>query len=56
MSGTVSEVNSALDDEPELLNRDPYGAGWIFTLTVADPGEVDALLDAAGYQHLVESA
>lgn len=56
VSGEVSAVNSALDDEPELLNRDPYGAGWIFTVTVADPTEADALLDAAAYQHLVEEA
>ena len=56
VSGEVSAVNSALDNEPELLNRDPYGAGWIFTVTVTDPSEADALLDAAAYQHLVEPA
>ena len=56
VSGEVSAVNSALDNEPELLNRDPYEAGWIFTVTVTDPSEADALLDAAAYQHLVEPA
>jgi glycine cleavage system H protein len=56
VSGKVSAVNSALDDEPELLNRDPYGAGWIFAVTVLDPSEAGALLDAAAYQHLVEQA
>ncbi len=54
VSGTVSAVNEALSDEPERLNTDPYGEGWIFTVTMADPGELDALLDAAGYQALVE--
>jgi glycine cleavage system H protein len=56
VSGKVAAVNEALNDEPELLNRDPYGAGWIFTVSVADPAEADTLLDAAAYQHLVESA
>ena len=56
VSGEVAAVNGALDNEPELLNRDPYGAGWIFTISLADPGEADALLDAAAYQHLVEQA
>jgi glycine cleavage system H protein len=56
VSGKVTAVNEALNDEPELLNRDPYGAGWIFTVSVADPAEADTLLDAAAYQHLVESA
>ena len=56
ISGEVSAVNSALDDEPELLNRDPYGAGWIFAVALVDPSEAGALLDAAAYQHLVEQA
>jgi glycine cleavage system H protein len=54
VSGTIAAVNDTLGDEPERLNRDPYGEGWIFTLTLADPGELDALLDATAYQHLVE--
>jgi glycine cleavage system H protein len=56
VSGTVSAVNEALADEPERINRDPYGEGWIFTLTMIDAGELDALMDAAAYQHLVEQA
>jgi glycine cleavage system H protein len=56
VSGTVSAVNEALADEPERINRDPYGDGWIFTLTMIDAGELDALMDAAAYQHLVEQA
>ena len=56
VSGAVTAVNEALADEPERVNRDPYGDGWIFTLTMVDAGELDALMDAAAYQHLVEQA
>jgi len=56
VSGAITAVNETLADEPERLNRDPYGDGWIFTLTMVDAGELDALLDAAAYQHLVEHA
>ena len=56
VSGTIASVNEALNDEPERLNRDPYGEGWIFTITMADAGELDALLDAAAYQQMVETA
>jgi len=56
VSGTVSAVNEALADEPERINRDPYGDGWIFTLTMIDASELDALMDAAAYQHMVEEA
>jgi glycine cleavage system H protein len=56
VSGVVTAVNTALDDQPERLNQDPYGEGWIFTLRMADPAELATLLDAAAYQHLVEHA
>ncbi|HEY6318434.1 MAG TPA: glycine cleavage system protein GcvH [Acidimicrobiia bacterium] len=56
VSGTVAAVNEALADEPERVNRDPYGDGWIFTLTMVDAGELGTLMDAAAYQHLVEQA
>jgi len=56
VSGKVAAVNEALADEPERVNRDPYGDGWIFTLTMVDASELDALMDAAAYQHLVEQA
>ena len=56
MSGKITAVNATLTDQPERLNQDPYGEGWIFTLQITDPGELDALLDAAAYQHLVENA
>jgi len=54
VSGLIAEVNEQLVDEPELLNRDPYGAGWIFVVELADASEVDALLDAGAYRQLVE--
>jgi glycine cleavage system H protein len=54
ISGTIVEVNDALADAPERLNQDPYGEGWICVLDVADPSELDGLLDAAGYRALVD--
>ncbi len=53
VSGTVVEVNSELGDEPQRLNEDPYGAGWICLIEPSDPSELDALLDAAGYSALI---
>jgi glycine cleavage system H protein len=55
VTGTIVEVNETLTDAPEQVNADPYGAGWIFVVELADPSEVDALLDAAAYQALVEA-
>ncbi len=49
LSGTVAEVNAALDGAPELLNTEPYGEGWILKLTVSDPAELDALMDHEAY-------
>jgi glycine cleavage system H protein len=54
LAGTVTEANPDLTDAPEKLNEDPYGDGWIFTLTLSDPSQVDQLLDAAGYRGLIE--
>ena len=48
-SGTVTEVNEALRDAPELLNSDPFGEGWIVRVELADPSELDALMDAEAY-------
>ena len=56
VSGTVSAVNTALEDHPELLNSDPYGEGWICSITMSDPTELDGLLDAAAYAALTETA
>jgi len=51
VTGTVTAVNAALADQPELLNEDPYGAGWICEITIA--GATPELLDAAAYSSLV---
>jgi len=53
VSGTVVAVNAALSDNPELLNSDPYAAGWLCDIEMSDPGQVDALLDAAAYEALI---
>ena len=55
VAGTVVESNAALDDNPELLNEDPYGKGWFCVLEVADPKVVDSLMDAAAYRAFVTS-
>lgn len=52
ISGTVTEVNDALRSGPELLNTDPFGAGWIAKVELADATEPDGLLDAAAYAEL----
>ena len=54
LSGTVVARNDRLADEPELLNTDPYGAGWLVEIEPTDPGHVEDLLDAAGYRELTE--
>ncbi|WP_142684222.1 glycine cleavage system protein GcvH [Chitinophaga polysaccharea] len=53
VAGTVSEVNPELEASPELVNQDPYGKGWMVKVTVTNPADVEALLDAAAYQALV---
>ena len=53
VAGTVTEKNPALDTQPELVNQDPYGQGWMIKMTVKNPEEVQALLDAAAYEALV---
>jgi glycine cleavage system H protein len=50
LTGTVTEVNTALDQTPELVNSDPYGAGWLLRVRVADASAADGLLDADGYR------
>jgi glycine cleavage system H protein len=55
VSGVISAVNDALGEQPELVNQDPYGDGWMFEMEVGDPSEVGALLDAAAYKALTES-
>ena len=53
VSGTVTEVNSAIADSPELVNEDPEGDGWFFRLKLSDPSECDELLDADEYRKLI---
>jgi glycine cleavage system H protein len=54
VAGAVLEVNADLEASPELVNSDPYGAGWIAVLTPDDPAAVAALLDAAAYRQLTD--
>jgi glycine cleavage system H protein len=53
VSGTIYEVNPSLNNSPELVNSDPYGEGWMIKMTVNDPADVQALMDAAAYAKLV---
>ena len=55
VSGDVTEVNEGLVDSPETLNSDPYGAGWLFKMTLGDKDGLDDLMDAAAYEELVAS-
>ncbi|HVE19751.1 MAG TPA: glycine cleavage system protein GcvH [Ilumatobacteraceae bacterium] len=54
VSGTVVAVNDALANGPDALNSDPYGAGWICEIEMSNPSDIDGLLDAAGYQALID--
>jgi glycine cleavage system H protein len=53
VSGKVTAKNDAIDGNPEVVNKDPYGEGWIIKAEMTDPSEVDALLDAAAYRALI---
>src|SRR5258705_806766 len=53
IAGTVTEVNPALTANPELVNTDPYGEGWMVKVTVTNPADVNALLDAAAYEKVI---
>ncbi len=54
VSGTVTEGNAALGDDPSLVNSDPEGAGWFFRLTLSDAGELGGLMDDAAYKAFVD--
>lgn len=57
VTGEVIAVNEQLEDEPELLNEDPYGDGWMFRVRLEDAGELEGLMDAAGYaEHVAAEA
>ncbi|AYL98295.1 glycine cleavage system protein GcvH [Mucilaginibacter celer] len=53
VAGTVTEVNPALNNQPDLVNTDPYGEGWMVKITVADAADVDALLSADDYKTVI---
>lgn len=53
LSGKISEKNPLLDGQPELVNSDPYGDGWMVRMTISDPAELSRLMDAGAYQQLV---
>ena len=55
VGGEVLEFNSELEDNPELVNSDPYGDGWIVKIKIADSSELDALLDAAAYEKAINA-
>jgi glycine cleavage system H protein len=55
LSGEITEVNGALSDEPEKINEDPYGDGWLVKVKLSDTSELDSLMDAAAYQALLAS-
>ena len=55
MTGKIIELNDALDQEPELVNSDPYGSGWMIKVEVSDTGEYEQLLDADAYRALVSA-
>jgi glycine cleavage system H protein len=55
IAGTVVKINEALADEPETVNSDPYGQGWMIRLKMSNPGEVDSLLTAAEYEDFTKA-
>lgn len=53
VSGTITDVNADLESNPELVNEDPYGKGWMVKIAMRDPAEVEQLLSASAYQEMV---
>ncbi len=53
VAGTIDEINPALEAQPELVNTDPYGEGWMIKMTVDNPDDVEKLMDAEAYEKLV---
>jgi glycine cleavage system H protein len=54
LTGEVVELNEALEDEPELVNSDPYGKGWMIKVAIADSSQIENLLDAEAYQKIIK--
>jgi glycine cleavage system H protein len=55
VSGEVAEFNEALADEPELVNKDPYGDGWMIKIKISNAGELNDLMDAEAYKAMIEA-
>jgi glycine cleavage system H protein len=55
ITGAITEVNNSLNDEPEKVNNDPYGEGWMIRIKMQNPGEVDSLLTAAEYEDFTKA-
>jgi len=55
VSGEITEVNESFSDEPEKVNKDPYGDGWMIKMKMSSPGEVDSLLTAAEYEDFTKA-
>ncbi len=53
LSGRVLEINSRVVEHPDIINRDPYGEGWLFKLEISDPSEKEDLLDADRYEEII---
>jgi glycine cleavage system H protein len=53
VSGKVAEINPALEDDPMVINRDPYGEGWMIKVEIGDPAELDGLLNGEAYEKLI---
>ena len=53
LGGEIIEFNEGLEDAPEKVNSDPYGDGWMIKIKIADPSEIETLLDAAGYKEVI---
>ena len=54
VNGVITEINSALEDTPEIINQSPYGDGWLVGLSLADPGELQGLMSQEEYEALVD--
>lgn len=55
LTGEIVEFNEALEDDPELVNKDPYGEGWMIKLKIANTEEIEGLLDADGYAEIIKA-
>jgi glycine cleavage system H protein len=55
VSGTVARVNEGVNDSPDIVNKDPYGEGWLFEVELSDPSELGQLMDVQAYRKQVES-